>query len=133
MLPSSSTDWPFRLDDGSRSDLYRAPAPAQVRHGIALECYLERQKASRASAISKTDLGRALKPLPLSTAQIVLHLFGLHWNGGQDRRCAPDADGEALRFAAGEEESAPEWRMTPSRPHFPGLPVILRSPSRNAG
>jgi hypothetical protein len=102
MLPSSSTDWPFQLDAGPRPDLYRAPAPAQLRHGIALERYLDRQKASRASAISSADLGKALKPLLLTTARIVVRLLGRGLKKAKTAG-APDVDGEALRFSHGRK------------------------------
>jgi hypothetical protein len=72
-----------------------------LRHGIALERYLERQKASRALAISRTDWGKALEPLVISTARIVVRLFGRRLKEGQHRRCTPDVDGEAPRFLPG--------------------------------
>ncbi|MDG4885043.1 hypothetical protein [Mesorhizobium sp. WSM4884] len=55
MLLSSSTDWPFGYDDTFQ---HRTDAPALLRHEIAMERYLDRQRAHRLSAPPIIDLRR---------------------------------------------------------------------------
>ncbi|MGX5804032.1 hypothetical protein ACWGS9_22670 [Bradyrhizobium sp. Arg314] len=78
MLPPGPTDWPFHYIE----DIWRNPrlnTPAPQRHEIALERYLEQQRARRLSATPIVDLRRVAGRLFRLAARIANAPVSVLW------------------------------------------------------